>query len=58
MHVMSLELEKRDVTVNGLSLEVDKPCASTMVVDVIAYLPSGDSHGITGHIIQLGDRSK
>ena len=58
IHVMSLELGERDVTVNGLSLEAGKPCAPARVVDVIAYLLSGDGHGITGHIIQLGDRSK
>ena len=57
-HVMSLELGERDVTVNGVSLEIDTPCAPTVVVDVIAYLLSGDGHGITGHIIQPGDRSK
>jgi 3-oxoacyl-[acyl-carrier protein] reductase len=56
--VLSVELQERDITVNGVSVGVDEPCTPTVIVDVITYLLSRDGHGITGHIIHLGGRAK
>jgi 3-oxoacyl-[acyl-carrier protein] reductase len=54
--VLALELRERDITVNGLSLEVDKACAPSRVAEVVTYLLGDEGHGITGHVIQLGAR--
>jgi 3-oxoacyl-[acyl-carrier protein] reductase len=51
--VLALELRERDITVNGLSLEVDEPCAPSRVAEAVAYLLGDEGHGITGHVIQL-----
>ena len=53
--VLALELVERDITVNGVSLEVDKPCAPSRVAEVVTYLLGNDGHGITGHVIHLDD---
>jgi 3-oxoacyl-[acyl-carrier protein] reductase len=54
--VLALELRVRDITVNGLSLEVDKACAPSRVADVVTFLLGDEGHGITGHVIHLDDR--
>ena len=54
--VLALELRERDITVNGVSLEVDKPCAPSRVAEVVTYLLGDEGHGITGHVIHLDDR--
>jgi 3-oxoacyl-[acyl-carrier protein] reductase len=51
------ELRDRDITVNGLSLEIDKPCAPSRVADVVTYLLSDEGHGITGRVIGLDGRT-
>ena len=52
------DLRERDVTVNAVSLEVDKPCAPAHVADLIAYLLSDAGHAITGQVIHLDHRPR
>jgi 3-oxoacyl-[acyl-carrier protein] reductase len=54
--LLALELRKREITVNALSLEVDKACAPGRVAEVVTYLLGDEGHGITGHVIHLDDR--
>ncbi len=48
-------LHERDITVNAVSLEIDRPCAPNQVADVIAYLLSEHGHGLTGQVLRVGD---
>ena len=52
---LALELRDRDITVNAVSVEFGKPCAPDQVADVIAYLLSERGHGLTGHVLRVGD---
>ena len=52
---LALELRERDITVNAVSLEIDRPCAPDRVADVIAYLLSDHGHRITGQVLRVGD---
>ena len=52
---LALELRERDITVNAVSLEVDKPCAPSRVADVVAYLLTDRGHRLTGHMLRVGD---
>ncbi len=52
---LALELRERDITVNAVSLEIDRPCAPNQVADVIAYLLSDHGHRITGQVLRIGD---
>ena len=52
---LALELHERDITVNAVSLEIDRPCAPNQVADVIAYLLSDHGHRITGQVLRVGD---
>lgn len=52
---LALELHERDITVNAVSLEVDRPCAPDQVADVIAYVLSDHGHRITGQVLRVGD---
>ena len=54
---LSLELRERDITVNALSLDVDAPCDSARVADVIAYLVSQAGHGVSGQVIHVDHRT-
>ena len=53
--VLSLELLERDITVNAVSVEVEKPCSPGRIAEVIAYLVSDDAHAITGQVIHIDD---
>jgi enoyl-[acyl-carrier-protein] reductase (NADH) len=53
--VLARELRDRDISVNAVSLDVERPCAEGRVADVIAYLLSDEGHSITGHVIRLDD---
>lgn len=53
---LALELRERDITVNGVSLEVDKPCAPSSVAEVVTYLLRDNGHRISGNVIHLDDR--
>jgi 3-oxoacyl-[acyl-carrier protein] reductase len=53
---LALELRERDITVNAVAVEAGMPCAPDRVADVIAYLLSEHGHGLTGHVLRVGDR--
>ena len=53
---LALELRERDITVNAVAVEVGMPCAPDRAADVIAYLLSEHGHGLTGHVLRVGDR--
>jgi NAD(P)-dependent dehydrogenase (short-subunit alcohol dehydrogenase family) len=52
---LALELCERNITVNAVSVEVDRPCAPDQVADVIAYLLSDHGHRLTGQVLRVGD---
>jgi 3-oxoacyl-[acyl-carrier protein] reductase len=54
--LLALELRERDITVNAVSLDVDKACAPGRVAEVVTYLLGDEGHGITGHVIHLDER--
>jgi 3-oxoacyl-[acyl-carrier protein] reductase len=53
--LLALELRERRITVNGVSLAVDKACAPSRVAQVVTYLLGDEGHSITGHVIHLED---
>jgi 3-oxoacyl-[acyl-carrier protein] reductase len=55
--VLALELRERDITVNGLSLDVARPVAPSQIAEVITYLAGDAGHGITGQVIGLDGRT-
>jgi 3-oxoacyl-[acyl-carrier protein] reductase len=50
--VLALELRQRDITVNAVSLDVDRPCAPDRVAEVVVSL-LGDRNGPTGEVIDV-----
>jgi 3-oxoacyl-[acyl-carrier protein] reductase len=54
--VLALELQKRDITVNAVALDVDRPCAPERVAEVVVSL-LGNGHGPTGGVIRI-DQSR
>jgi 3-oxoacyl-[acyl-carrier protein] reductase len=52
---LALELRERNITVNAVSFEAGRPCPPNQVADVIAYLLSEHGHGLTGHVLRVGD---
>ena len=52
---LALELRERDITVNAVSLEVQRPCAPDQIADVIAYLLSDHGHRLTGQVLRAGE---
>ena len=53
--VLALELRARHITVNAVSLPVDRPCAPVRVADAVAYLLSDGGRGLTGQVIHADD---
>ena len=53
--MLAVELRERDITVNGVSLAVDGPCAPNRIADAVAYLVGDDGHGLTGHMIRIDE---
>jgi 3-oxoacyl-[acyl-carrier protein] reductase len=53
--VLALELRERDITVNAVSLEVDRPCAPNRIADTVAYLLSDEGHDRTGQLIHVDE---
>jgi 3-oxoacyl-[acyl-carrier protein] reductase len=52
---LAVELRERDITVNAVSVQAGLPCAPDQVAEVIAYLLSEHGHGLTGHVLRVGD---
>ena len=55
IRALALELRERDITVNAVYLDLDRPCAPNRVADVIAYLLSADGHRLTGQLLRVDD---
>jgi enoyl-[acyl-carrier-protein] reductase (NADH) len=53
---LALDLRKRDITVNAVSLDIDEACVASGVAEVVTYLLGGGARGITGHVIHVDDR--
>jgi len=52
---LALELRARDITVNAVSLKVDRPCAPSQVAEVVAYLLSDRGHRLTGQVLPVDE---
>jgi 3-oxoacyl-[acyl-carrier protein] reductase len=52
---LALQLRTRNITVNAVSLEADKPCAPGRVADLVVYLLSDHGHRLTGQVLRLDD---
>jgi hypothetical protein len=50
-----VEIRGRDITVNAVSLVVDRPCTPHRIADVVAYLLSNEGRGLTGRVIRLDE---
>ena len=50
---LAVELRERSITVNAVSLDVERPCVADYVADTIVYLLSDGGHSITGQVIHL-----
>jgi 3-oxoacyl-[acyl-carrier protein] reductase len=55
IRMLALELRERDITVNGVALAVDGPCAPNRIADVVAYLVSDEGHFLTGQMIRIDE---
>lgn len=55
IRTLALELRERDITVNGVALAVDGPCAPNRIADAVAYLVGDEGHGLTGHMIRIDE---
>ena len=53
--VLALELRARDITVNAVSLQADRPVAPGAVAEVVAYLLSAEGHDLTGQVIHVDE---
>lgn len=53
--VLSLELRERDITVNAVSIDVDRPCVPGRVADLVAHLLGGAGHRLTGRVIAVDE---
>ena len=55
IRTLALELRERDITVNGVVLAVDGPCAPNRIADAVAYLVGDEGHVLTGHMIRIDE---
>jgi 3-oxoacyl-[acyl-carrier protein] reductase len=53
--VLALELRGRDITVNAVALDIDRPCPAGRVAHTVAYLLSADGHALTGQVIHIDE---
>ena len=52
---LASDLHERGITVNAVSLEVDRPCAPSIVAEAVALLLNDHGHGLTGHVLRIDD---
>jgi 3-oxoacyl-[acyl-carrier protein] reductase len=52
---LALELQERDITVNAVSLDPDRPNLPDRVADLVAYLLSDHGHHLTGRLLRVDD---
>jgi 3-oxoacyl-[acyl-carrier protein] reductase len=55
--VLAVELRDRDIAVNAVALEVDRPHAPGTVADLITQLATDDWHGVSGQVVDLNSQS-
>jgi len=55
---LALDLRTRSVTVNGVALDIEKPCAPQRVAEVVAFLLSDEGHDVTGQVLHLDQRTQ
>jgi 3-oxoacyl-[acyl-carrier protein] reductase len=53
--VLALELGERDITVNAVSLAVDRPCEPDRIADVVAHLLGDEGRDLTGRVIRTDE---
>jgi 3-oxoacyl-[acyl-carrier protein] reductase len=53
--VLALELRERDISVNTVSLALDRPCAPHRIADAIAHLLTDQGHRRTGRVIHIDE---
>ncbi len=49
---LATELRARNVTVNAVALELDRPCAPDRLADLVAYLAGPAGRGLTGQVLK------
>jgi 3-oxoacyl-[acyl-carrier protein] reductase len=52
---LASDLRERDITVNAVSLEVDRPCAPSNVAEAVALLINDHGQGLTGQVLRIDD---
>jgi 3-oxoacyl-[acyl-carrier protein] reductase len=52
---LALEVRDRDITVNAVSLVLDRPCRPHRIAELVAYLLSREGRGLTGCVIRLDE---
>ena len=55
IRVLAVELRNRDIAVNAVSLDIDRPCEPNRIADTIAHLLSAGGRRLTGHMIRIGE---
>ena len=51
---LALELRGREITVNAVAIEVDRPCAPDRIADVVVYLLGDQGRRLTGRVLPAG----
>jgi 3-oxoacyl-[acyl-carrier protein] reductase len=50
---LASDLRERDITVNVVSLDMERPCAPTDVAEVVTLLLNDHGHGLTGQVLRM-----
>ena len=53
--VLAVELRDRDITVNAVSLHVDRPCVPDRIAELIVHLLAVDGPRLTGQMIRVDE---
>jgi 3-oxoacyl-[acyl-carrier protein] reductase len=53
--VLAIELRDRDITVNAVSLDIDRPCVPDRIADIIVPLLGTGGHRLTGRMIRVDE---
>jgi 3-oxoacyl-[acyl-carrier protein] reductase len=52
---LALEIRERDITVNAVSVVVDRPCTPQRIADIVVYLLCGEGRSLTGRVIRIDE---
>jgi 3-oxoacyl-[acyl-carrier protein] reductase len=55
IEALALDLRERDITVNAVSLDTDRPSGPEQAADLVAYLLSDQGHRLTGRVLRVDD---